>query len=67
VLYFSYFFLFTFTFYLKHMQCALLPFSSQEKERIAMPRLCEASGDAIPQRGGLGIELIKFVSFVFFV
>jgi len=29
----------------------------EEKERIAMPRLCEASGDAIPQSGGQGDEL----------
>jgi hypothetical protein len=26
--------------------------------RKAGPKLCEASGDAIPQRGGLGDELI---------
>jgi len=29
----------------------------EEKVRIAMPRFCEASGDAIPQSGWLGDEL----------
>jgi len=34
------------------------PSHREEKERIAMPRLCEASGDAIPQSGGPGDELV---------
>jgi hypothetical protein len=34
----------------------LLHFSSQEKVRIAMLRLGEASSDATPQRRGLGDE-----------
>ena len=41
------------------------PFSSQEKVRIAMPRLCEASGDATSQREGgeMSLELSDFVTY----